>query len=487
MKLNLPLQSYSARSTKQNAQSLINMYAVQDTAGGKTDLALYPTPGLLLFANASGNLVRGMLENRNTVYLVKDNKFGTLNSSGTFTEKGTLNTTTGRVSLAATFDEVLIATGSTAYHYKISTDTFSTVSDGDFPANCAWVMAQDEYFFALQPSTDTFYLSALSDGTSWSATDFASAEVKADNLVSAISLFTEVWLFGESTTEIWFNTGASFPFERQEGAFINYGCAAAHSVAVANNTCFWLSRSKAGQNVVLRADGQIPKVISTDALHQEFDTYTTVSDAFAYAYQQGGHEFYVLTFPTANKTWVYDITTSLWHERNSINTAAIAQPAYTRHRANAYAFLAGKHLVGDYVSGKIFELHSSTYVDDSTRIIQRQIVTPTMSNDGKLLSVNSLELFFESGVGLSSGQGSDPMIDLEVSRDGGFTWGNVRTRSLGAMGSYRQRAKWDRLGTSRDFTFRFTVTDPVEVIVIGATIDIEAEGGYDRVVSGNQG
>lgn len=476
MRAPLPLQSYPVRSTKQNAQRLINMYAVPDTAGGKTQVALYPTPGLLEFGDTNGFVIRGMLEVRGTLYLVKDDKFGTMSSSGVFVSVGTLSTATGRVSLAATFDEILIATGSTAYHYKISTTTFSTVSDADFPANCSYVAALDEYFIALKPSTDEFYLSTISDGLTWAALTFAAAETKSDNLVAALPLFQELWLFGETVTEIWFNTGAEFPFERQEGAFINYGCLSDASVVMANNTAFWLGKSSSGQRIILTAENQFPKIISTEAMHFQMESYASVSDAFAYAYQQLGHEFYVITFPTANKTWAYDITTNLWHERNSINTASgTPQPAYTRHRANAYAFAHNKHLVGDYRTGKVFELDLDTFYDDSTKVIQRQIITPALANQGKHLSIYSLELFAETGVGLLTGQGSDPQVMLEVSRDGGFTYGNARFMGIGALGQYKQRIKWNQLGTARDFVFRITVTDPIKWIVLGADIEIDVE------------
>ncbi len=476
MKISLPLQSYNVRSVRQNTQQLINMYAVPDVAGGKTQVALYPTPGLLLFGDTNGFMVRGLLEVRGILYVVKDNKFGSMSSTGVFTTIGTLSTSTGLVSMAATFDEIIIATGSTAYHYKISTLTYAMISDADFPANCSWVTALDEYFIALKPLTDEFYLSALSDGLTWTALGFAAAEVRSDTLVSALALFQELWLFGEKTTEIWFNTGAEFPFERQEGAFINYGCLSAQTVVMANNTAFWLGQSGTGQKIILTAENQFPKVISTEAIHDQLETYSTVSDAFAYSYRQLGHEFYVITFPTANKTWAFDITTGMWHERNSINAASgTPQPAYTRHRANCYAFAYNKHLVGDFRTGKIFELNLDTYLDDADKVIQRRIVTPTLSNQGRYMGIYALELFMEPGVGLRTGQGSDPQIMLEISRDGGFTYGNVRTQSIGAIGAYKARVKWNQLGTARDFVFRLTVTDPVKVMMLGAEIEVEAE------------
>ena len=295
MKINIPLQSYPVKSRRQNSQRLINMYPVQDTAGGKTDIALYPTPGCQLFGDCSGSTIRqnGMLEHRGVLYVCCDNKFGTVSSSGTFTQIGTLPNSSGAVQMAAIFDEIIIATGSTARHYKISTTTYSTITDVDFPTSVTHVSAQDEYFIALNPNTDEFYVSDLANGLSWTSTQFGAAEVRPDPLVSSITLFTELWLLGRDTTEIWFNTGGTFPFERQEGSFVNYGCVAPQSVVVANNTLYWLGRTRNGHNMVLTAEGQNPRVITTDAMHYEFDTYSTTTDAFAFTYYQEGHEFYI--------------------------------------------------------------------------------------------------------------------------------------------------------------------------------------------------
>lgn len=479
MKLPLPLQSYPARSVKQNSQNLVNMFAVGDSSGGQNQqLILYPSSGLSLFSDTIGTEVRALKEVRGVCYVVKNAIFGTINSGGTFTSIGALGTTSGRVSMASIFDQIMIVTGTTAYLYVISTNTFSTISDVDLPASVTQITSMDDYFIALKPDSDTFYISAQSDGSSWSATQFASAETRSDNLVAALTIFQELWLIGQQTTEIWFDTGNTFPFERQDGSFINAGCIAPYSVVMANNTAYWLSRSTTGQGKVITiSGGSQPETISTEAMHNEFNTYDTLADCFAFSYQKNGYEFIVFTFPTANKTWELNLNLKLWNKLNSYDLINPQNtPSYTRHRSNCYCFCYEKHLVGDYVSGKVFELAEDVYVDDSVYTIQREITTPDFENSGEVIRCKRLELFIETGQGLASptAQGYDPEIRLQVSTDGGFTFGNSRKAKIGKLGTYRKRVLFTNLGRARNFVFRFIMSEPIKFIVLGAWVHFES-------------
>lgn len=478
MQLPLANQTCPVKSTVQNSQRLINLYSVPDSAAGRNSNVLYPTPGLTLFYDTGGLSVRGMLTVHNIVYGVTDNKFWSLTNDGVYTLIGNISTSSGQVSLAAIYDQVLIADGSTTHLYIISTQTYTTVAS-NLPQNVQYVAAQDEYFFAIQPGTDTFFVSNLSDGTTWQALMFAAVANLNGNLLAAVPLFGQMWFFKETETELWYNSGGSFPYQPQEGSNINYGTAAAFSVACGNQGIYWLAQTSDGSSLVCFISGNTPAVISTEGINYQISLMTTTNDAVGYTYTQEGHEFYVLTFPTGNKTFVYDITTQLWHERNSLNVqSGVAQPAYTRHRGNCAAYVAtGTNLIGDYISGQVFRYSPEVYTD-AGNTIERIMVTPVMSNSGRLLTIWSLDLFAEVGQGLVSGQGSDPKIVLNISRDAGFTWGNDIKRSLGKIGQYRKRIKWNQIGTARNFAFKFTITDPLKVILIGATVEIEAEQAF---------
>ena len=455
---------------QQNAQRLINWYIEDDKSFGKYDLILRPTPGLLSFGTlgTSLNQVRGLWEHKGVLYAVAEDKFYSVTSAGVETEEGTLSTSSGLVQIAASNDQIMIVDGTKGYIYTISTDTFAEITDGDFITSPDFVAYQDGYFIVIDNTTQKFWLSAINDGLSWNALDFASATAAPDNLVACISDHRELWLFGDKTVEIWFNSGnADFPFTKRPGVLLHKGLAAANSLARADNTMYWLSKDEAGQSLVVKASGYTPVSISSRAISQAIDSYTTISDAFAYVYREGMHEFYVLTFPTEDKTWVYDASTALWHERDSI-----INEEHVRHRSNCYAFAFGKHIVGDFNTGELYELNKDTYTDAGATI-ERCRRTPQISSDRELISIYNLTLDMEPGVGLDNGQGSDPQIMLRVSKDGGHTWGNEMWRDIGKAGVYNRRIKWDMLGTARDWVLEFKVSDPVEAVILGARADLE--------------
>jgi len=283
----------------------------------------------------------------------------------------------------------------------------------------------------------------------------------------------QIWLMGTESIEVWYNDGST-PFSRIPGAFMDIGCAAAHGVGVYNDTLYWLSGGRKGQRKILAVDqGYQPIPVSTPQIDYQLSTYSTVSDAKAYCYEQEGHAFYVLTFPTEGKTWAYDITTNYWHERElwigASNTA-------TRYRASCYAYFNGLHLVGDYPNGKIYKLDMTNYQDDGA--VMRWIRQTQYAHDKRQkVRMDALDLDFNFGETiLTAGQGSDPRVNLQISVDGGQTYGNSRYRSLGKIGEYgddSMRARWRRLGSRRTRTFRATITDPIPRSLIAAHADTQ--------------
>lgn len=454
----------------QNGQRLINWYLEDDQALGKYPYILRPTPGLLAFGTLGSGLgsVRGLFEHKGVLYAVADDTVYSVDSSGTESSLGTIGTTAGHVNMTASNDQLIIVDGSKGYTYTISTTTFAEITDGDFPASPDDVTYMDGYFIVISSTDQKFYISAINDGQDWNGLDFASATAMPDNLVACISDHRELWLFGDKSAEVWYNSGAAtFPFSKRPGVLLHKGLAAKNSVARADNSIYWLSKDEAGQSLVVKVDGYTPKVISSRAISQAIDGYSTVSDAFAYVYRQGNHEFYVLTFPTENKTWVHDASTQQWHERDSI-----VNEEHVRHRSNCYAFAYGKHIVGNFNSGALYELSETTYTD-AGGVIERCRRSPHISSDRQLVGIYNLVVDVEPGVGLDTGQGSDPQLMLRVSKDGGFTWGNEMWRDIGKAGTYSRRVKWDMLGTARDWVLEFKVTDPVNVVILGARADLE--------------
>lgn len=461
--------AYETRSVNVNAQRCVNLYLEAGGPGAKNPLALYGTPGLSEFANIGGDGIRGMyhVPSKN-LFAVSGDTFSEINRAGVVTVRGTLNSSTGRISMADNGTQIMIVDGVDGYIYNVSTEVFVQITDADYPG-AATVDFIDGYFVIEQPGTGRWFTSTLLDGLTWSATDFVTAESSSDDLSAVINTDGLVYSIGRYTTEAWYNAAASGnPFARMSGGIMQVGIQAVFSLAEGDGTFFMLARNRTGDNIVVRKEGFNFIRVSTNAIESSMEAMSTTSDAIGYVYTEEGHTFYVLTFPTGNKTWVYDITTGVWHERQSYK-----EVGSLRHRGNAYFFFAGEHMVGDFESGKIFKMRMDIFDDDGDPI-ERIRTTQHIENLEKRVSYASLQVDMESGVGLVTGQGSDPQAMLTWSDDGGHSWSTEKWRTFGKIGEYSIRVKWNRLGVSRDRIFELKISDPVKVVIIGSVAEIEA-------------
>lgn len=473
--------SYALRSKNVDCQRCINLYPEMNEIGTgkeKEIASLVSTPGLnLLNTIGLGPTRGGFTASNGSGFVVSKNKLYQINTSYVATELGTLNTSSGPISMADNGLQLMIVDGANGYYWDFNTSTFSEITDDAF-TGADQVTFQDGYIVFNKPGTEQFGITGLSEIT-FDALDFASTEGNPDKLISVLSDHRNLWLFNANSVEVWYNSGrtstdsqgdliALFPFERIQGAYVEQGIAAAFSVAKMNNTVFWLGRDDKGQGMVYMANGYQPQRISTHAVELAIQSYGDISDAKAYCYQSNGHHFYVLNFTNANTTWVYDTTTMLWHER-----AYLFQGAYQRHRADWHMFFNGIHIVGDYENNNIYELSETTYTDNGNPIPRRRIA-PHLSQDMGRIFYESLQLDIESGTGLDGiAQGTDPKIMMRFSDDGGHKFSNEKWASFGKIGQTKTRAIWRRLGHSRDRIFEITITDPVKVSIIGAELMFE--------------
>lgn len=469
--------SYTARSKTFDAQRCVNLYVEKSESGpgpSKSIAALIGTPGLALWVTLAGGNVRGLLRFSAAlaIAVVGGNVYSVttagVTTAGVGTLLGTVASGTAPVSMASNGTVVMLVDGSaTAYVITPAAGTVAAMADTDFPGGDL-VYFLDGYFVFNQPATGKFWITGLYS-TDVSALAFASAEGAPDLLVSLIVDHRELWLFGETSTEVWFNSGnPDFPFERVQSAFIEQGCAATFSPAKMDNTVYWLAADDRGQGTVQRATGYQPQRASTHAVEFAIAGYSRIDDAIGFTYQQEGHSFYVLTFPAANATWVFDASTGLWHERAWRNPA---DATLNRHRANCQVQFAGETLVGDWESGNIYRLDLDVFTDNGAAL-PRIRSCPHLAANGMWQFFSAMQIDMEPGVGITTGQGSNPQAMLQWSDDGGFTWSNEMWASIGRLGERRTRVRWRRLGKSRDRVFRVTVTDPVKVVMVGATAEV---------------
>jgi hypothetical protein len=378
------------------------------------------------------------------------------------------------VSIADNGTQIFLACNPDGFIYNEVTNVFAKITDPDF-AGAVTVGYLDGYFVFNEPNSQKVWVTELLDGSSVDPLDFASAEGSPDGLVAINVDHREAWLFGTDSIEVWYDAGlADFPLTRIQGAFNEIGCVAAFSIAKLDNALFWLGTDARGQGIVYRANGYTGVRVSTHAIEYAIAQYGNLSDAVAYTYQQEGHAFYVLTFPTGNATWVYDVSTQAWHERAGWNTSL---GEFTRHRSNCQCNFGGNIVVGDYQNGNIYTLDLEVYADNGgiQKWLRSWRALPTGANNLKRTAQHSLQLDCESGTGLVTGQGSDPEIMLRFSDDGGHTWSNEHLSKMGKIGEYYRRVFWRRLGMTlklRDRVYEISQTDPVKAVIMGAELVI---------------
>jgi len=452
---------------------MVNLFPEIVPEGGKEPAFLNRAPGLKFLQTVGTGPIRGLWAhqtNGSDFYVASGNGFYKLNSlTGTPILLGTISGT-GQVSIADNGTQLFIACNPRSYIYNEVTNVFAEIIDPDFEG-AVTVGYLDGYFVFNEPNSQKVWVTQLLDGTQVDPLSFASAEGSPDGLVAINVNHREAWLFGTDSVEVWYNAGLpDFPLTRIQGAFNELGCAAAFSVAKLDNTLFWLGTDARGQGIVYKANGYNGQRVSTHAVEWQIQQYGDMTDAIGYSYQQDGHTFYVLIFPTANTTWVYDAAAGAWHER-----AGWSNGAFTRHRSNCQMAFNSEVIVGDFENGNIYAFDLDDYSDDGE--IQKWLrswrALGPGKNDLKRTSQHSLQLDVESGVGLNDGQGSDPQVMLRWSDDGGHTWSNEHWASIGKIGQYYKRVFWRRLGMTlkiRDRVYEVSGTDPVKIAIMGAEL-----------------
>jgi len=464
--------AYVARSVNAADNRMVNLFPEVIPEGGKESGFLQRAPGMRTLATVGTGPIRGLWSFGGSLYVVSATQLYKVNSSYVPTLIGSVSGS-GPVSMSDNGTQLFIACNGPSYIYNASTSAFAQITDPDFPG-AVTVGYLDGYFVFIQPNSQLVWVTSLLDGTSIDPLDFASAEGAPDGLVSMIVDHREVWLYGNNSVEVWYDSGgADFPLSRIQGAFNEIGCAATYSVAKLDNGLFWLAADARGQGMVYRANGYTGQRISTHAVEWQIQQYGTISDAIAYTYQQDGHSFYVLTFPTAGKTWVYDVSTQAWHERAGFDSGS-----FTRHRSNCQAAFNNEIIVGDFETADIYAFDMEVFADGGN--IQKWLrswrAIPSGQNTLKRTAHHSLQLDCETGAFFDPGLmaiNSQPQIMLRWSDDGGHTWSNEHWQSTGAYGDYKKRVYWRRLGMTlklRDRVYEISGTDPVKVEILGAEL-----------------
>lgn len=453
--------AYTARSKNLNAQVCQNFYVEIDQTGAKNIISLVGCPGMKLwkYAGVYGEL-RAFCVQKTNLFAIIGKYVYEISESKTATQLGTIGTTTGWAYLY--HDGVYLGIFDSTGGWTWDGTTFAAITDTDFPIPSG-ATYQDGYFIVSKVNTDQFFLCDQDVPTSWDATVYSTAEGAGDILIQPISVERQLWLLGQRTTEIWYNSGETFPFTRNPGGFLDIGCGSQRSIATLEGQLMFLD----DKNRVVRKQGLQLVPASTYQIDYLISTMATTSDSIGFMYAQEGHVFYELSFPSGDKTICYDISTGFWHTRSSGNPDR-------RSMANCAIQFDNKVLVGDCENGNIYEYDLATYTDNGE--VKKAIRTAqTINENNNYIFFNSLTLDMETGVGDNTT--TNPQIMLDWSDDSGHTWSNEHWKTLGAIGKYGTRAKWNRLGKSRNRVFRVTISDPVKRNISKAFLDGTITGG----------
>lgn len=446
----LPVASYS--DPPASAARLINCYVEQASPQGKGPVIVNGAPGISAFRNSGTGVVRAAHVVQGTPYCVVGDGFLSFGAS-----PASIGSVVGsaRPQIADNGTQIVVLIAPRAWLYTIATGAFTEITDTDFTSRGASsVQFIDNYFSFTDADSGRWFISALADGSSFNALHFATAEGAPDNLVTHVVDHRQALLLGTNSAELWDNVGASsFPFIRNPSGFIEIGCLAGDTAQKIDQSVIWL----ANDLTVRRLQGITPVRVSTHALEKAMLGYT-VASAYAFTYVWQGHLCYALNFPEA--TWIFDITTGQWHERKSFGV--------NYWRASCAIQLNGRAYVGDGLSNKLGLL------DDVFKEWDDALVASwtyqSVSDGNRRLSHKRLEIIMESGVGLSTGQGSDPELMLDISDDGGRNFISLPSRKLGKIGNMEALTVWDRLGASRDRVYRASISDPVRRKLIDTQI-----------------
>lgn len=472
--------AYRDRSPIASAQETINLYMeVNSNKQAPSQTTYYQTPGSTLFGTPdqednSRCLYRTTL---GTAYEVVGTRIYAIATNGAMIFIGAIPDRASQVSMSDNGLIIVLVDGVEGWAINMSDNSFTQIIDPAF-YGADFVVFLDTFFVFNRPDTNQFYISLsmidyaqIVAMTAFDPLDIAAKSGSADPIVGIATVHKELWLIGALTTEIWIGTGAAdFYFQLVQGAFIDHGCGAQYSIASQDVIVFWLMQDRQGQFQIVMGAGYQTKNIATSFLTNEMEGYETVSDAIGGVWAQENHAFYVLMFPTANVTWVYDLTTEEWFrwswldENGNIN----------RHRANTFMFFNNQNMIGDWETGKIYILDPEVYTDFDGPILRRKTFMHMVGPEYNRIVYNSFDADIEVATTDIDDPDLEPMMTLYWSDDRGRTYGNGIEQGFGLQGQYLTTVSWNRLGMARDRVFKLEWSVALKTSLLGGFAEVKA-------------
>lgn len=479
MKIDILGGSYQQKYKELNCQRTINWYPVPATEQEKDKYtsALFPFPGLTTFVAPGGRYNRGLFvaqtHNYNRCFTVIDTTLYEILENAYYVSRGSLvNIAQGSSKIYMTCnanEEVGIFGYNAAYVFNMSTNVLTQITTAQYPGTATTADYLDGY--TIITSLGAVYFNPSSALLTWDITDTFSPTFKPAPTIAVKALREEIYCFTSESIEVYINDGST-PYSRLPRTSLVVGLAAKDSIAMSNDGFIFLGRNKSGESSVYFLNTQYSlEIVSPTSVNWNLNkNKPSLEDAYGYMqYTKDGHVFYYLTCPQLQVTYVYDFATKEWCERSSKQPAneIDGSSVYREFRGRHYVNFKGIHLFADLYSGTVFK-EDFTSATDNGEIILRTRISQTYCKDKQNISVYDLEIETNTGNGVLSGQGVDPIMMISISKDQGYTYNTPRSIKLGAQGNYLQRARIRKLGTSRNWTVKLSVSDPIDVIITSA-------------------
>lgn len=449
-RLPLPLHSYRLRSQAASPARLVNCFSTRLPENAKAPYVLTRTPGIGAWTTVGDGPIRASHVAFGYLWVVSGAELWRVATNKSATLIGTVGLSR-RCDIDSNATTVVVVSQPNAYYYDTTSATFGQITDVDFTSRGAGdVEFVSDFLLFREPDSGRFFGADVGSATSFDGLNFATAEGAPDNLVGLIADHLQALLPGEKTVEIWELIGGSgFPWGRTANGVIELGCANGATLAKLDNSVFWL----ASDLTVRRLDGVTPVRVSHDGIDQALSS-VTVDSGYAFSYSLEGQMHYVLTFPEG--TFVYNATVKEWHELQSYG--------YSYWLPSVQASFAGLQLVGDSSSNRIGYL-SPIIFQDWGGIQRMEWTYQPVYGEGKRVFHDQLQIICKAGVGLLSGQGSDPQMMMEIS-DEDAPFEALPSQSMGRMGKTGTLVEWSQLGSAFNRVYRGSISDPVESVIM---------------------
>jgi len=478
MRVELISTPYDGKSVIASGQECVNLYAeINDKdPQAPAKVTYYPMPGSVLYSdpNFERNARGSYRTSIGTGYYVVGPNVYFLNSSGILIFIGAIADRTSQIIFADNGIVCVMVDGVNGYVIDLQTNALGIITDPNF-YGADYVAQLDTFFIFNYPDTNLFYISVsnadytlLTTTGGFDPLDIAAKSGFNDPIVGIVTVHGELWLIGDLTTEVWIGTGAAdFYFQRQQGAYINHGCAAQYSIATIDVLVCFIMQDQQGNGLIVQGQGYDIEEISTPRVVSEIKKYSTLEDAIGFCFQIEDHAYYALVFPTASKGWVYDFKSKQWAEWNWVDDNG----NFLRPRANCCMFINGVNLVGDWENGRLLKLDINTYTDDGQPLVWVRTFPHIVNNNNK---VTYLSFQADLQPGTIEDQTDDPQISLSWSDNKGVSYGNPVLQSIGMTGGYTVVPKWSRLGQARDRVFKLSCSANAKQSLNGGFIELKA-------------